>query len=222
MKNCVLSTLVIMSLSASFLGSQGLAQSTSIESSEDSIETLGAPMGTKRALPAFGVEKYLITLDYNSWFESLTIADASGGEQESRALYYGFGLGFEKNWYRSRWGWGLGASTMAGSATGGDKAGSLAYFQARVPWWAVRVSPRLFYRWTARTDLGVALGVFYKHSQWRDTTETLTIQSGSPVVTGPFVDLRVRFSSKLEMIQSFGMVYKDQSIFWRLGMAYRL
>ncbi len=169
-----------------------------------------------------GVERYLLTLDYNTWFEKLTITSTSGTEQDSQALCYGFGLGVEKNWYQPKWGWGLGAAILSGSIVGGDKSGSLSYFQARVPWWAVRVAPRLFYRWTPRTDFGLDLAAFYKKSSWPDGSSNAVAKSGSDLITGIFADMRVRFNLKLEMIQSFGMVYKDESIYWRLGLAYRL
>ena len=86
----------------------------------------------------------------------------------------------------------------------------------------MRVSPRWFYRWTGRTDLGIDLAAFYKSSTWSDPSGSLTIKSGAEMITGAFVDMRVRFNPRWEMIQSFGMVYKDESIYWRLGMAYRL
>lgn len=169
------------------------------------------------------IEKYLLSADYNSWFEKLTITSNVGNVQESQALYYGFGFGVEKNWYHPTWGWGLGGSLLTGSSVGGDRDGTLTYFQARVPWYAARISPRIFYRWTARTDFGLDLAMFYKQSSWpQGTNADVTVKSGSDLVTGAFLDLRVRINPKLEMIQAFGMVYKDQSIFWRLGLAYRL
>lgn len=168
------------------------------------------------------VEKSILVLDYNSWFETLTVTSPTGTEQVSQALYYGFGLGWEKNSYRPKWGWGLGTSVLGGSAVGGDKAGSLTYFKARVPWWAVRVSPRLFYRWTPRTDFGFAVAAFYKQSSWPAGTSDAVATSGADMIAGAFVDMRLRFNPKLEMIQSFGAVHKDASIFWRLGLAYRL
>lgn len=188
----------------------------------DSPEVGKATMERKKIIPEHGIEKYLITFDYDSWFEQLTITNTAGSSQESQALYYGFGLGLEKNWYRGRWGWGLGGGLLGGSATGGDPSGSLTYFQARVPWWAVRVAPRWFYRWTGRTDLGIDVAAFYKNSSWPDSNGTVRVKSGAELITGAFVDLRVRFNAKIEMIQSFGMVYKDESIYWRLGLAYRL
>lgn len=170
-----------------------------------------------------GVERTIITVDYNSWFEKLTVTNAAGATQESQALYYGFGLGVERNFYRPKWGWGVGGGIMGGSALGGDKGGSLSYFQARVPWTAFRVTPRVFYRWTPRTDFGVDLSAFYKQGKWpAGSTSDVTAVSGSELITGAFLDLRVRFNPKLEMIQAFGMVYKDESIYWRLGLAYRL
>jgi hypothetical protein len=166
------------------------------------------------------IEKYLVTFDYNSWFEKLTVTSPTGIQQESQALYYGFGIGGEKNWYQPTWGWGLGGGIIAGSAVGGDKAGALTYYQARVPWWALKVAPRLFYRWTPRTDFGLDVAAIYKKATWPSGSNTA--KSGSDFIPGAFMDMRVRFNPKLEMIQSFGMVYKDTSIYWRLGLAYRL
>lgn len=169
-----------------------------------------------------GIERYLIMVDYDSWFEKLTATATSGGQQESQALYYGFGLSVEKNWYQPTWGWGIGGGVLGGSALGGDKSASLAYFQNRVPWWGARVTPRIFYRWTPRTDFGLDFMAFYKNVSWPTTDAGVTASTGSQIITGAFVDMRVRFNAKLEMLQSFGMIYKDESIYWRLGLAYRL
>ncbi len=179
---------------------------------------------SKNYLIEKAIERNIITFDYNSWFEKLTVSNsATGATQDSQALYYGFGLGLEKNWYRPTWGWGFGGGILGGSAVGGEKGGALSYFQARVPWWALRVSPRVFYRWTPRTDFGVDVAMFYKQGKWpAGSSADVTAVSGSDLVTGAFVDMRVRFNPKIEMIQAFGMVYKDQSIYWRLGLAYRL
>jgi hypothetical protein len=84
----------------------------------------------------------------------------------------------------------------------------------------VKVAPRFFYRWNTRTDFGLDLAALYKQSNWPSGLNTA--KSGSDFITGAFVDMRVRLNPKLEMIQSFGMVYKDASIYWRLGLAYRL
>lgn len=199
----------------SLLGVQVFAQTAKTSAGKEA-------MNKKKYLLEKGIEKYLFTWDYDSWFEKLTVTNTSGGVQESQALYYGFGLGLEKNWYHGSWGWGLGGSLLGGSAVGGDQSGSLSYFQARVPWYAARFTPRIFYRWTGRTDLGLDIAAFYKKSVWSTLNDTVEVKSGSELITGAFLDLRVRFNAKVEMIQSFGMLYKDESMFWRLGLAYRL
>ncbi|HEY8270324.1 MAG TPA: hypothetical protein VIG33_05505 [Pseudobdellovibrionaceae bacterium] len=181
-----------------------------------------AQTSQKNYLSTEAVERYLLTLDYNSWFEKLTITNSSGEEQKSQSLYYGFGVGLEKNWYQPNWGWGLGTGVLAGSAVGGDKSGTLTYFQARVPWWGVRLTPRLFYRWNPRTDFGLDLSSFYKQGNWPAGTNNLTAKSGADLISGAFIDMRIRFNQKIEMMQSFGVIYKDESIYWRIGLAYRL
>lgn len=170
-----------------------------------------------------GIAKGLITVEYNSWFEKLVVTDtATAVQQESHAEYYGFGLNYERNIYYPDWGWGLGGGLAMGTAVGGDKTGALQYFQARVPWTSARVVPRIFYRWNPQTDLGIDVVTLYKTVTWPDTTGQRMIRSGSEIVAGAFVDLRVRFNIRLEMLQSFGMLYKDESIYWRLGLGYRL
>jgi len=170
------------------------------------------------------VEKWLITTEYNSWFENLVATRSTTKvSQESQALYYGFGFGFEKNIYRPTWGYGIGLGYAYGNAVGGDKGGTLNYFEARVPWWSLRASPRLFYRWGSRTDFGLNVSLFYKQTAWPTGTDgDITVVTGPQLITGGFVDMRIRFNPKIEMIQSFGAVYKDTSIYWRLGLAYRL
>ncbi|MBC7371655.1 MAG: hypothetical protein H7326_08825 [Bdellovibrionaceae bacterium] len=170
-----------------------------------------------------GVARGLITLEYNSWFEKLKISDSGTGvSQDSQAEYYGFGLNYERNFYQPNWGWGIGGGLAMGTAVGGDKAGALQYFQARVPWTTARFVPRIFFRWNPQTDLGLDIMTLYKTAKWPGDTGSKTIVSGSEIVAGAFVDLRVRFNVKLEMIQSFGMLYKDESMFWRMGLGYRL
>ncbi|RYZ68944.1 MAG: hypothetical protein EOP09_08595 [Proteobacteria bacterium] len=170
-----------------------------------------------------GVARGLVSVEYNSWFEKLKITDtATNTFQDSKAEYYGFSVNYERNFYYSTWGWGLGGGFGQGTAVGGEKAGTLQYFQARVPWATLRVMPRLFYRWNPQTDLGVDLMTLFKSAKWPGETDTKSVVSGSEVVAGAFIDLRVRFNVKLEMIQSFGMLYKDESSYWRLGLGYRL
>jgi len=217
MKNFIFTTL-IASFLMGFLAVPVLAQDRGLDRGQ-----MKAMDDRRNEQIEKGIEKYLITFDYNSWFEKLTVMNTVGATQESQALYYGFGVGVEKNWYRPKWGWGMSGGYLAGSALGGDAGGSLSYFQSRVPWWAVRVTPRVFYRWTPRTDFGLDLSAFFKQGKWpTGTAGDLTVSSGSELITGAFVDMRVRFNVKLEMIQAFGMVYKDASIYWRLGLAYRL
>ncbi len=170
-----------------------------------------------------GIAKGLISVEYNSWFEKLSVTNISTGvDQDSKAEYYGFGLNYEQNFYQPKWGWGVGGGVAMGTAVGGDKSGTLQYFEARVPWTTVRLAPRLFYRWNPQTDLGFDVITIYKTAKWPDTTGGRKILSGAELVAGVFVDLRVRFNAKLELIQSFGMLYKDESTFWRLGLGYRL
>jgi hypothetical protein len=169
-----------------------------------------------------GIDKLLVTLDYNSWFEKLTVVPASGPKQESQALFYGYGLGVEKNWYHSKWGWGIGAGALTGRAIGGDKSGMLNYFQPRVAWWAVRATPRIFYRWNPQADFGMDLVGMYKQSKWPDPTGDSIVKSGSDMLAGVFFDVRLRFNKRFEAIQSVGVLYKDESTYWRIGLGYRL
>lgn len=169
-----------------------------------------------------GIDKLLLTVDYNSWFEKLTVVPASGGKQESQALFYGYGVSIEKNWYHPRWGWGIGAGAMTGRAIGGDKAGTLSYFEPRVAWWAARGTSRIFYRWNPQADFGMDLIGMYKQSKWPDHTGDSIVKSGSDMLAGIFFDVRLRFNLKFEAIQSFGVLYKDESTYWRIGLGYRL
>lgn len=172
--------------------------------------------------PEKGIGNLLVSLDYNSWFEKLTVQPVTGAKQESQAQYFGFGVSLEKNWYRPTWGWGLGAGALTGRATGGDPSGPSTYFEARVPWWAVRVAPRLFYRLTPEADFGLSLLGLYKQAMWPNGSSNSTVHSGADGLAGLSVDLRLRLSAKLEMIQSFGVLYADSSTYWRLGLGYHL
>ncbi|WP_413561058.1 hypothetical protein [Bdellovibrio sp. HCB209] len=168
------------------------------------------------------IEKSLISVEYNSWVEKLSVSSASGAT-DYKATYYGFGLGFEKNFYYPKWGWGIGGGFASGSAIGGDKNVGLKYFQARVPWTTLRISPRVFWRFGPKVDMGFSLSSYIKNADWPtgDSGE-YTVQSGSKMITGGFVDLRARISNSLEFMQSFGSVYKDETMYWRLGLAYRM
>jgi hypothetical protein len=169
-----------------------------------------------------GVEKLLVSIDYNSWFEKLVVKPASGAKQESQALFYGYGLNLEKNWYHGTWGWGVGGGLLTGRALGGDPAGTLQYFEPRVAWYAARVAPRIFYRWNSQADFGMDLIGMYKQCKWPDKTGDSIVTSGSDILAGVFFDVRLRFNHRLEAIQSFGFLYKDESTYWRLGLGYRL
>jgi hypothetical protein len=169
-----------------------------------------------------GIGKLLVSVDYNSWFEKLIVAPVSGAKQESQALYYGYGLNFEKNWYQPTWGWGIGGGLMTGRAIGGDKSGVQTYFEPRVAWYAVRAVPRIFYRWNPQADFGMDLVGMYKQAKWPDASGDLIVKSGSDILAGVFFDVRVRFNLKMEAIQSVGVLYKDESTYWRLGLGYRL
>jgi hypothetical protein len=187
------------------------------------VPATSSPETTKGYLVDQGIAKGLITFEYNSWFEKMIVKDiAAGTQQESQAEYTGFALNYEQNFYQSTWGWGFGAGIASGSVVGGDKAGTFQYFQARVPWTSGRIVPRVFYRWNNQTDLGVDVMTLYRTTSWPDAGAGRTVKTGSELVAGAFLDLRVRFNAKLELIQSFGMLYKDESIFWRFGVGYRL
>lgn len=176
------------------------------------------PAAAPRAL-----ERWLLTGEYNSWVEKLSISNNSGGTQDGKASYYGIGVGLEKNFYYSKWGWGVGGGIASGSAVGGDKNTGLNYFQARVPWTALRITPRIFYRMGPKVDLGFDISSYYKSADWpTGTNGDLTVQSGSKMISGGFLDLRARVGQSFEYIQSFGMVYKDETMYWRVGLAYRL
>lgn len=169
-----------------------------------------------------GITRILINADYNSWFEKLTVNQQGGQKQESQALYYGYGINVEKNWFHPTWGWGVGGGLLSGRALGGDTAGSLQYFEPRVPWYAARGTLRAFYRWNPQTDFGLDLVGVYKHATWPSNKSGAEVKSGSDILAGAFVDVRMRFNRRLEAIQSFGVLYKDESIYWRLGLGYLL
>jgi hypothetical protein len=154
--------------------------------------------------------------------EKLAISNNSGGYQEAKAAYWGFGLGLEKNFYFPKWGWGVGGGLASGTAVGGDANTGLKYFQARVPWMALRVTPRIFWRLGAKVDFGFDLSTYYKNSDWPTDANGQTATSGSKLITGGFADLRARIGNSFEYIQSFGMVYKDETMYWRIGLAYRM
>ncbi|QLY26842.1 hypothetical protein [Bdellovibrio sp. KM01] len=178
-----------------------------------------APATAPRAL-----ERWLLTGEYNSWVEKLSITNTtSGNSQDSKASYYGFGVGVEKNFYYPKWGWGVGGGIAGGSAVGGDKNTGLNYFQARVPWTALRITPRIFYRLGPKVDFGFDISSYFKNVDWpTGSSADTTVQSGSKMISGGFLDLRARVGQSFEYIQSFGMVYKDETMYWRVGLAYRL
>ncbi|UYL08490.1 hypothetical protein B9G69_015715 [Bdellovibrio sp. SKB1291214] len=168
------------------------------------------------------LERWLLTGEANTWVEKLAVNNTSGGSQESKASYWGFGVGLEKNFYYPKWGWGVGGGLASGTAVGGDANTGLKYFQARVPWMALRVTPRVFWRLGAKVDFGFDLSTYYKNSEWPTDANGQTATSGSKLITGGFADLRARIGNSFEYIQSFGMVYKDETMYWRIGLAYRM
>lgn len=202
----------------------GLVSLFAIPSLAQNLESnRGGSSAEAKGPSGIGIDTFAITADYNSWFEKLEAISNTGVAQTSEAQFYGLGLGVEKTRYYPTWGWSFGGSLLKGSAVGGDKNGDLAYFETQVPWLALRASPRLFYRVTPRTSVGLALAATYKQDQWpKGAAGNVRVVSGVELITGAFVDVRIRMGSNLEMYQSFGSVYKDTSIYWRLGIGYRL
>ncbi|WP_413578299.1 hypothetical protein ACLVWU_07130 [Bdellovibrio sp. HCB290] len=169
------------------------------------------------------MERWQLSAEFNSWVEKLSITDNLGATQDSKASYYGFGVGVEKNFHHATWGWGIGGGIASGSAVGGDKSAGLNYFEARVPWMAFRITPRVFYRLGPKVDLGFDLNTYMKNVNWSSgSSGNMTVQSGSKMISGGFIDLRARVSERFEYMQSFGMVYKDETMYWRVGLAYRM
>ncbi len=202
----ILTSIVLLSVSA---GAQKNANATVTKSAA--------------AAPGPALERWLLTGEFNSWVEKLSVTNGSGGMQDSKASYYGMGIGVEKNFYYAKWGWGIGGGIAGGSAVGGDKNTGLKYFEARVPWTALRITPRVFYRMGPKVDLGIDLSSYFKNADWPSGTNgDMSVQSGSKMITGGFIDLRARVGQSFEYIQSFGMVYKDETMYWRVGLAYRL
>jgi len=166
-------------------------------------------------------DKQAIGIDYNSWFELMTIADAAGNKFTTKAIYNGIGVGYDHTVYQSESGFGYNIGYVQGFGVAGKASETGTYYQKRAPWSAIRGGGRYFARINRRIDLGVALTALFRQNKWGDDSGFSPEASPNPI-TGMFIDSRWRLNYKLEVLQSIGTFAKDTGIVWRLGVNYTI
>ncbi len=165
--------------------------------------------------------KKAVSLDYNSWYEILGITDSSATRTETKAAYYGIGIGYDYTVYQPEKGYGFNAGYIQGFGIAGKASDAGTYYQKRAPWSALRAGARYFSRVNNRIEIGLAVAALYRQNKWGSDSGYNPVSPTNPV-GGLFVDTRWRLNYKLEVLQSIGSFSKDTGIVWRIGASYTL
>jgi hypothetical protein len=64
--------------------------------------------------------------------------------------------------------------------------------------------------------------LIYRNLSWPKTSGMTNAFSGADFNYGINFDLKLRLTTKIDVIQSIGGLYSDASTFWSVGMAYKL
>lgn len=163
--------------------------------------------------------KQAVGLDYNSWFEMLTLSDSAGNKSSTKAIYNGVGVSYDYTSYQSDSGFGYNVGYVQGFGVAGNASETGTYYQKRAPWSAFRGGGRYFSRINRRIDLGIALTALFRQNKWGEDSGFSPEASPNPI-TGLFIDTRWRLNYKLEVLQAIGTFGKDTGMVWRLGVNY--
>lgn len=165
--------------------------------------------------------RHAVTLDYGTWFEMLRIKNTSNNTyNKALSHYYGLGVSYDFTVYREKYGYGLTAGIINGSAQSGtENTGS--YYERRVPWQGFRGGGRIFMRANQRVDLCLGIIIQSKTTQWPDEA-SFKVESQANPQYFYFVDTRWRLNYKTELVQAFGTHLRNQALVWRLGINYTL
>lgn len=159
-----------------------------------------------------------VSLDYNSWFESLKV-QSGGSTYQTKALLYGAGLSYEYSIYKSDWGWGFLVGIMQGYGIAGSSSDTSSYYAKRVSLNLIRFGGRVFTRVGPRLDIGVAGIVNYRSTPW-PIANGWEVKTGTNPLIGAFLDTRWRVNLRWDILQSLGAYNQDSSLAWRVGASY--
>lgn len=159
------------------------------------------------------------TVDYNTWYEMLIIKDKTASTySESKSHYFGVGFYYDYTVYEEKYGYAGSLGFIAGNAQAGT-INTGEYYERRISWLGYRAGGRLFVRANNRIDIGPALIIQYKNTNWPEETNYKVMSQANPQYF-MYLDTRWRISYPLELIQSFGFHTRQYALVWRLGINY--
>lgn len=159
------------------------------------------------------------TVDYNTWYEMLIIKDKTASTySESKSHYFGVGFYYDYTVYEEKYGYAGSLGFIAGNAQAGT-INTGEYYERRISWMGYRAGGRLFVRANNRIDIGPALIIQYKNTNWPEETNFKVMSQANPQYF-MYLDTRWRVSYPLELIQSFGFHTRQYALVWRLGVNY--
>lgn len=159
------------------------------------------------------------TIDYNTWYEMLIIKDKTNSTYgETKSHYFGVGYYYDYTVYEDKFGYAGSLGFIIGNAQAGTM-NTGEYYERRITWMGYRAGGRVFVRVNSRIDIGPALIIQYKNTNWPEETDFKVMSQANPQYF-MYVDTRWRLNYPLELIQSFGFHARQYALVWRLGLNY--
>ncbi|MBX9766149.1 MAG: hypothetical protein K2X47_02670 [Bdellovibrionales bacterium] len=164
------------------------------------------------------VQRSLVSLDYNSWFQELLIKSSSRS-YETQGLLYGLGINYHYSVYYSKMGWGLEGGYIQGFGVAGKSSSTTDYYANRVPLQIFRLGGRIFSRLNSKFDLGATVSYMFGAQVW-PYDKGFGVETKIGQAISLLVDSHWMITDKWELIQGVGTYSGSRSIAWRLGACY--
>ncbi|MBN8538242.1 MAG: hypothetical protein J0M15_14405 [Deltaproteobacteria bacterium] len=166
-------------------------------------------------------DRKAITIDYNTWYETIKILNSStSAYSDTKSHYFGVGIYYDHTIYEEKYGYAFSLGAISGNAQSGI-VNTGEYYERRISWLGYRVGGRFFVRANTRIDIGPSILVQFKDTKWPEEATFKVMPQINPQYFF-FLDTRWRISYPLELVQSFGFHTRQYSMIWRLGFNYTL
>lgn len=162
-----------------------------------------------------------ITIDYNTWYETIKILNSStSAYSDTKSHYFGIGISYDHTVYEEKYGYAFSLGAISGNAQSGI-VNTGEYYERRIAWLGYRAGGRFFVRANTRIDIGPSILVQFKDTKWPEEATFKVMPQINPQYFF-FLDTRWRISYPLELVQSFGFHTRQYSMIWKLGFNYTL